>query len=153
MTLPALTPESEKKIGYLIDNYKRLGIYIRSLKTEGRVLYIQVEQKKFINDKILSAEELVDRAKDVFKNKLIAGTKLDISPIFSNAEELRSINADYVNKKLEQYHLKPSHLVKYLDLDKSTVSQLVNGEKDFTKPLRAAFYYFFKNYDLKKTAH
>lgn len=151
--LPTVSKEAEKKAIFLIDNYKRLGIYIKPVKLDGHTLYVQVEQKKYINDKVLSAAELIDRSKEVFKNKLADNIKLIVSPIFANQDELRSVNADYVNKRLKEYHLKDSHLVKYLDLDKSTISLLVEGKKTFTKPLRAAFYYFFKNYDLKQAVN
>ena len=153
MKLPTVTPEAEKRAIYLIDSAKRLGIYIRPVKFKDNVLYVQVEQKKFINDKVLSSAELIQRGKDPFKGKLAAGVTLIVSPIFNNADELRSVNADYVKKKLHQYNLKTSHLVKYLDLDKSTISHLVNGDKDFTGPMRAAFYYFFKNYDFKQAVN
>lgn len=145
--IPILAPIAaidKKKVQYLIDNYKRLGIYIRPIKYEDSTLYVQIEQKKFINDKILTASELIDRGKEVFKDKFFVDTKVIVSPIFDNTDELRGVNADYVKAKMRDLKLKPSHIYKALGLDKSTVSLLLSGERQFTNSMRAAFYYFFK---------
>lgn len=152
MKIPELAPlsyDGKKKAQYLIDNYKRLGIYIRPVKYEHNTLYVQAEQRKFINDKVLTAAELIERGREVFEGKFIVPTKVVVSPIFDNNDELRGVNADYVKGKMNELKLKPSHLYKALGLDKSTVSLLLSGERKFTKSMRAAFYYFFKYKSLR----
>lgn len=152
MKIPELAPlsyDGKKKAQYLIDSYKRLGIYIRPVKYEHNTLYVQAEQRKFINDKVLTAAELIERGREVFEGKFIVPTKVVVSPIFDNNDELRGVNADYVKGKMNELKLKPSHLYKALGLDKSTVSLLLSGERKFTKSMRAAFYYFFKYKSLR----
>lgn len=132
-----------------MDSYKRLGIYIRPVKYDNGILYVQAEQRKFINSKVLTASELIERGKEVFEGKFEAPTKVIVSPIFDNTDELMSVNADYVKGKMNDLKLKPRHIYKALGLDKSTVSLLLSGERKFTKSMRAAFYYFFKYRALK----
>lgn len=145
-----LSAQDRDKVEKLIAMNKRIGINIEPLSFEYNTLLVRVEQKKYLNDKILTDKELVTRAKEVFEGKLPDDVKVLVSPIFSNRDELGKINLKYIRTRMEELGLKQSHISKYLDIDKVSLSRILNEERELTKWQKAAFYYFFKHFNLKR---
>jgi hypothetical protein len=86
----------------------------------------------------------VNRAKGVFEDIISPDTKLHVRPVAFNRDELEKFSVNEANTKMEQLGLKPKDLVKLLDIDKSSLSLMLSGERDLTKPGRAMLYYLFK---------
>jgi hypothetical protein len=92
----------------------------------------------------LSAKELVERAKGVFEEILPENTRLHVRPVPFNKIELENFSASDAVSKMEKLGLQPKDLVKMLDIDKSSLSLMLKGERELSKLGRAMLYYFFK---------
>ena len=93
---------------------------------------------------IFSFKELVERAKGVFDGIIPPETKQHVRPIPHGKSELEKFSVNDANSKMEKLGLKPKDLVKLLDIDKSSLSLMLSGERELTKSGKAMLYYLFK---------
>lgn len=148
-----MSPDDEAKVTRMVSDYKRMGIYIDLVSFEHSILKLKAEQKRYLNDKVLNNEELIDRAKSLFVGKIPEGIEIHVSPVYVDRDELSQVDLYYIEAKMAELELKPSHLCRYLNIDKSAMSVLLSGGRELTKWHKAAFYYFFKQYSLRKAVN
>jgi len=147
-TLP-IAVEIKKDIVLLRDKLAAYtGIHVTIVDiTDGTITAI-VEQKELKNNYILNQTEIVSRARAVFDP--LAGKfkihfrALSFNPSFSD------VNADWINNCMNEFKLSRNDVLKQMGLDKSTLSVLLTGAKNLTRFQRAAFYYYFKTYELNR---
>jgi hypothetical protein len=96
------------------------------------------------SEKYLSAKELIERVKGVFEGIAPTDVKLHVRPVPFNKTELEKFSTAEAVQKMEKLGLQPKDLVKLLDIDKSSISLMLNGERELSKPGRAMLYYLFK---------
>jgi plasmid maintenance system antidote protein VapI len=136
MSLEKLTSDQRKSI----TGFQRMGIDIEILEDN----MVQISQKSLINGFILSQQQLIDRAREVFpdkKWKIIANVySLDV----------KDITIDWINQRMDEFGIKRNDLIKQLALDKASLSSLFSGERGLTKSMRAAFYFYFLTYELNR---
>ena len=141
-----LSSEQKQRLELSERNYKRFGrIYFQIISFENETLIVKVWQRENVAGKYLSTAELVDRARAVFSPIAPKGTTIHIRPIAFKRDELKSFTIADVENKMEQHGLRPKDLVKLLDIDKSSLSLMLGGERELTKCGKAMFYYLFKN--------
>ena len=141
-----LSSEHKQRLELSERNYKRFGrIYFQIISFENETLTVKVWQRENTAGKYLSTGELIDRARTVFSPVVAKGTRIHVRPIAFRRDELKSFTIADVENKMEQYGLQPKDLVKLLDIDKSSLSLMLNRERELTKPGKAMFYYLFKN--------
>ena len=62
-------------------------------------------------------------------------------------EKTKEVTAHWIKQQMETRKLKTKDLVAFLDIDKSTLSSILNENVSLTKWHKAAFYYFFKSFE------
>ena len=144
-----LTGEGKKLLEVSEVNYKRHArIRFHVVSYDDRELIVKAWQMENPSGKYLSASELVERAKGVFRDVVPAGTVIHVRPVPFKKDDLRNFTISDVEREMTELGLKPKDLVKLLDIDKSSMSIILNEGRIMTKPHRAMFYYLFKT--LKK---
>jgi hypothetical protein len=145
-----LTSEQKQRLELSERNYKRFGrIYFQVIACENGTLTVKVWQQENVAEKYLSTTELVNRARGVFGPVVPEGTVIHVRPIALKRDELKSFSVIDIEAKMRQYGLQPKDLVKLLDIDKSSLSLMLNGERELTKSGKAMFYYLFKNLEYR----
>ena len=140
-----ITEEKKKLLEVSETNYRRYArIKFHIVSYSDSELVVKVWQMDNPTGKYLTAAELVERTKGVFKDIVPQGTVLHIRPIPFRKNDLRNFTISDVEHEMSELGLKPKDLVKLLDIDKSSMSVILNEGRAMTKPHRAMFYYLFK---------
>jgi hypothetical protein len=143
--LPFLTTEQKKWLETSGLNYRRYArIYFQILSYSPDELCVKVWQMENPLNKYLPSKDLVERAKGVFAEILPSEVKLHVRPIAYKKDDLKNFSVQDVNSKMEELGLRAKDLVKLLDIDKSSLSLILKGERELTKPSKAMLYYLFK---------
>jgi len=131
------------KLEQSIQNYKRLGIEVKILDDHN----VLIKQRRIFNGIILNQDELHKRGREIFPDKTI-----NIIPsVFSiNVEE---ITEDWIRERMDAFGIKRGDLVKQMALDRSYLSLLFADQSNIrkiglSKPMKAAFFYYFLSYEL-----
>jgi hypothetical protein len=121
-----------------IKGYDRLGISIEPLQ-DGTV---KVTQSRLINGYILNQKQLIERGKEVYPDAKI------IPVVYSlNVDD---ITIDWIESKMLEFGIKRNDLIKQLAIDRSSLSLIMSGKRELSKPMRATFFYYFLTYELNK---
>lgn len=148
-----VTPEGKKLLETSEANYKRFArIRFQVVSFDGKELVVKVWQTENPAEKYLSAAELVVRTRDVFKGVVPESVAIQVRPIPFKKDDLRSFTIADVEREMDELGLRPKDLVKLLDIDKSSMSIILNEGRAMTKPHRAMFYYLFKSLRREKIA-
>jgi hypothetical protein len=134
---------------------KRLTTFSRMYRQNARIfmdivsfnenrLIVRVEQKETGGDRFLNRKELIERTREMFKDEIPSDWKLIVSSVDSNIEDIDSISPEWITRRMKNLGIKAKNICKSIGIDKSTVSSILNGDKELTKWHKAAFYYFFK---------
>ncbi|GHU96205.1 hypothetical protein FACS1894156_6990 [Bacteroidia bacterium] len=139
-----LPTEKVKRLENFARMYKFGGIVIEPISFVDNRLIVRAEQKDVESSKILSKSDLEERARDVFLGEIPEDWKLTISAVNYSRTDIENVTPMWINTTMSKYGIKPKHITTYTGIDKSTVSTLLNGEKELTKWHKTAFYYLFK---------
>ena len=121
-----------------ITGYDRLGISIEPLQ-DGTV---KVTQSRLINGYILNQKQLIERGKEVYPDAKI------IPVVYSlNVDD---ITIDWIESKMQEFGIKRNDLIKQLAIDRSSLSLILSGKRESSKPMRATFFYYFLTYELNR---
>ena len=136
-----LDAEKKKLVETSEQNYKRFaGIHFQVIAFDKGELVVKVWQNENTANKYLDMQGLIDRAKGVFKDVVPDDTKIHIHPIPFIQDDLKGYTIEGIEKDMEELGLKPKDLVELLDIDKSTISIILNKGRDMTKAQLAMFY-------------
>ncbi|MFS0490288.1 hypothetical protein [Leadbetterella byssophila] len=113
-----------------------LGIEIEEME-DGRV---RVSQKELKTARILNQKELVSIGKQHFPGKKI------VPSVFSLNTD--PITPEWITEKMQHYNIKPKDLIKQLGIERSVVKKIMRGEISLSKQTKAAFYFYFRNFEL-----
>lgn len=127
------------------------GIFISILEDSpaDKKIKFRVEQKKLINNWILSQHELVTRAKVLFTGVLPSDIRTLWSVITFNPN-LDEIDIDWIKSRMGKFGITNADIIKHLNLDKSTLSLFFSGERGLTKSQKTAFLYYFMVFEINK---
>lgn len=121
-----------------IMGYNRLGINIEPLE-DGTV---KVTQSRLINGYILNQKQLIERGKEIYPDAKI------IPVVYSlNVDD---ITIDWIESKMREFGIKRNDLIKQLAIDRSSLSLVLSGKRELSKPMRATFFYYFLTYELNR---
>ena len=145
-TLP-LKSEVLQRISKSISTYAAAGININIIDFDRSTVSVIISQSNLINGYILNNKELHDRAKEVFSG--IDEIKFKIIP------SVYSLNVDditihWIESKMAEFGINRKDLVKQLAIDKSSLSLILSGNRELSKPMRATFFYYFLTYELNR---
>lgn len=143
-----LTGEAKKRLNEFALQYKRFaGIVVEIVSFDDNRLIVRVEQKE-ADVKQLTKVELEQRIKEMFAGEIPVEWRLTISAVDFDRRDIDSVNVPWIMASMERHSLKAKHLSTYTGIDKSTLSILLNENRELTKWQKVAFYYFFKYYDV-----
>lgn len=124
------------------------GITTDVLEFDKNTVRLRVEQKELRNGFILNQAQLVARAATVLsplENKYkIHYVTLTYSPDFNE------INHSWINNRLEEFKVSRNDVLKQMAIDKSTISLMLSGDRPLTRFQKAAFYYYFLQYEINR---
>lgn len=148
-----LSSEAKKRLNEFARQYKAMArIYIDIVSFSDSRLIVRAEQKQLTNGKQLSKKELEKRIRDMFTGEIPSDWKLTISAVDCDRIDIDSVNAEWINTNMKRLNIKAKNIETYTGIDKSTLSILLNGNRDLTKWQKVAFYYFFKYRELSAFA-
>lgn len=121
-----------------IKGYNRLGVSIEPLE-DGTV---KVTQSRLINGYILNQKQLIERGKEVYPDAKIL-------PIVYSLN-VDNITIEWIESKMLEFGIKRNDLIKQLAIDRSSLSLILSGKRELSKPMRATFFYYFLTYELNR---
>jgi len=149
LELLPLSEEKKKRLKTFARMYRQNArIFIEVVSFGDNRLVVRIEQKELVNGKFLNKKELIDRTRDMFKGEIPDDWKLIVSPVDYNPQDIESISANWITRRMNDLGIKAKHICKSTGIDKSTISSMLAGEKELTKWHKTAFYYFFKYYEV-----
>jgi hypothetical protein len=123
--------------------YRRYArIYFKIVSFENDELIIKVWQTEKIDKNYLSGNDLIIRAKELFKGKIPDNVKLHVRPV--PFDVLANFTLADIKSEMEKLDLQQKDLVKLLNINKTTISLLLSDSRNMTKATKAMFYYLFK---------
>ena len=60
------------------------------------------------------------------------------------------ITIDWIESKMQEFGIKRNDLIKQLAIDRSSLSLILSGKRELSKPMRATFFYYFLTYELNR---
>jgi hypothetical protein len=136
----------KKRISSSISTYAASGIDVEVVEAENNNIKVKITQSKLLNGYILNQKELVERAKEIFKS---TDLKVKVIPVVFSLDVDR-INVQWIEGKMEEFGISRNDLVKQLAIDKSSLSLILSGNRELSKPMRATFFYYFLTYELNR---
>lgn len=103
-----------------------------------------VEQVRLTSGVLLNQKQLVDSGRTVYPEK-----EYIVSPHVYKLDT-EEINPEWVRNRMEEFGLKRGDLIRQLDIDASSLSQILTGKRGMTKAVKALFFYYFNTYRLTK---
>jgi hypothetical protein len=136
-----------KRINNSISTYAAAGINVEVVAFDGLTALVVIGQSNLINGYILNNKELHDRAKEIFSGIDVIKFKITPSVFSLNVDD---ITTQWIESKMEEFGVNRKDLVKQLAIDKSSLSLILSGHRELSKPMRATFFYYFLTYELNR---
>lgn len=121
-----------------ISGYGQMGVIIEPLE-DGTV---RVTQSRLINGYILNQKQLIERGKETYPDAKI------IPVVYSL--DVNDITLEWIESKMIEFGIKRNDLIKQLAIDRSSLSLVLSGKRELSKPMRATFFYYFLTYELNR---
>lgn len=121
-----------------ISGYGQMGVTIEPLE-DGTV---RVTQSRLINGYILNQKQLIKRGKEAYPDAKI------IPVVYSL--DVNDITLEWIESKMIEFGIKRNDLIKQLAIDRSSLSLVLSGKRELSKPMRATFFYYFLTYELNR---
>lgn len=149
--LPFLDKEQKELLETSAKNYKRFArVYFQILEFSNNAVVVKVWQLDNPAGHYLTSKELIERTKEVFGDGILpTGVSLHVRPIAYESDELKTFTVEKIDEKMRLLGLKPKDLVKLLDIDKSTLSQILTKNRELSRASKAMFFYLFKSLEMQ----
>jgi len=135
-----------KKLSQSISNYGRMGIVIEILEMDDKEARVKVVQKHSPNGYFLNQKQLVERVKEVFEH---TGLKTKVYPVVYKID-VNEVTPEWIKSKMDEFGIKRKDIIRQLDLDISSLSLMLKGQRKMNKMVRSAFYYYFLTYQINR---
>lgn len=143
-----LSGEAKKRLNEFALQYKKFAsIVVEIVSFSDNRLIVRVEQKE-VGEKQLTKAELEKRVKDMFAGEIPSEWKLTVSAVDFDRIDIDAVSVEWITSNMERLNIKAKNLSTYTGIDKSTLSILLNENRELTKWQKVAFYYFFKYQEL-----
>jgi len=145
--LPFLTNEQRDLVETSGANYKRFArVYFQVLEFENDAAVVKVWQLDNPAKRYLTSKELIERTKEVFNGDVLpSNVKLHVRPVPFAKDDLKTFTVEKIEAEMNELGLKPKDVARMLDIDKSTLSLILNKNREMTRASRAMFFYLFKS--------
>ena len=121
-----------------INGYKQMGVDIEPLE-DGTV---KVTQSSLINGYILNQKQLIERGKEIYPDAKIIPVVYSLN--------VDGITLEWIETRMKEFGIKRNDLIKQLAIDSSSLSLVLSGKRELSKPMRATFFYYFLTYELNR---
>jgi hypothetical protein len=121
-----------------LNHLRMVGIEIDFLDDQ----HLRITQKRLFNGFILTKNELVERAKNIFPDYMVKPVRYSL--------DVSVIDIIYIKSKMKEIGLNVNDLAAQTAIDKSSLSLLLSGERKMNKSVKALFFYYFLTYELNK---
>lgn len=142
-------PVSEKistALSNSLNNYAASGVDVVITSFVNNIATVIIKQSKLINGYILNQKQLVERCKDIFSPHGI--DTIIVPAVFTL--DVGTIDIKWIENRMLEFGIKRNDLVKQLAIDKSSLSLILSGKRELSKPMRATFFYYFMTYELNR---
>lgn len=144
-----IPPDAKKRLAEFATQYRKMArIYIEIVSFDSNRIIVRAEQKEAVNDSILTKKELMERVREMFAGEIPEDWKLTVSAVNFDRKDIAAVNGEWIENNMKRLGLKPKDIASRMCLDKSTMSLILSGERNLSRLGRAAFYYFFKYYEM-----
>ncbi|MBL6668910.1 MAG: hypothetical protein ISP72_02190 [Flavobacteriaceae bacterium] len=140
------TQQITKQLTHSIINYGRMGIIMEILEIDDKEAKVKVVQKHSPNGYFLNQNQLVERVKGVFEH---TGLKTKVYPVVYKID-VSVVTPEWITLKMNEFGINRKDIIRQLDLDISSLSLMLNGERKMNKLVRSAFFYYFLTYELNR---
>ena len=123
---------------FAVNHLRMVGIEIDFLDNQ----HLRITQKRLFNGFILTKNELVERAKNIFPDYMVKPVRYSL--------DVSVIDIIYIKSKMKEIGLNVNDLAAQTAIDKSSLSLLLSGERKMNKSVKALFFYYFLTYELNK---
>lgn len=141
-----LSESISKVLARSISNYAANGIEIQITSFVDNIATVIIKQSSLKNGYILNQKQLVERCKEVFS---VHGINTIVVPVVFTLD-VSSIDINWIENRMLEFGIKRNDLVKQLAIDKSSLSLVLSGKRELSKPMRATFFYYFMTYELNR---
>lgn len=141
-----ISEEMKTSLSKSFSNYASTGIEIEIVSIEENRVTAIIKQSRLINGFILNQKQLVERCKGVFEN---TGLGVIVVPVVF-VLKVSTINILWIENKMVEFGIKRNDLIKQLAIDKSSLSLVLSGKRELSKPMKATFFYYFLTYELNR---
>ena len=141
-----LSESISKVLARSISNYAANGIEIQITSFVDNIATVIIKQSSLKNGYILNQKQLVERCKEVFS---VHGINTIVVPVVFTLD-VSSIDIKWIESRMLEFGIKRNDLVKQLAIDKSSLSLVLSGKRELSKPMRATFFYYFMTYELNR---
>lgn len=121
-----------------IAGYNSLGISIEPLQ-DGTV---KVTQSRLFNGYILNQKQLIERGRELYPEAKIVPVVYSLN--------VNEITIEWIENRMQEFGIKRNDLIKQLAIDRSSLSLILSGKRELSKPMRATFFYYFLTYELNR---
>ncbi|WP_286755492.1 hypothetical protein [Roseivirga sp. UBA838] len=149
--LPHLPAEGVAKLEAAVQQYSRHAsisfkvLTIVGVETNEPAATIRVTQERNARGKYLTADELRDRAKDLFA-ELLPGWTIHTRPIIYTPSPAEAVTVEWIEKQIKKHQINLKILSQELGVNYKSLSKLLNGYdgRQLTEFQKAAFYFYFE---------
>lgn len=124
-----------------------LGIAINVKEFDGSILTLSVEQFAKKGLVMLTQKQLHERAKELFDSFEYHQKPVIRYHCITYNPDMSVVTPMYIVNKMKDIGLKQADVSKQLNIDKSTISLFLSGEKPLTKIHKSLFYFYFEYYE------
>lgn len=103
---------------------------------------VKVTQARLINGYILNQKQLIERGKELYPDAKIIPVAYSLN--------VDDITIEWIESKMQEFGIKRNDLIKQLAIDRSSLSLIMSGKRELSKPMRATFFYYFLTYELNR---
>lgn len=117
-------------------------ITFKVLKANKDEVIVEVRQGRNALDEYLSSKELTVRAKELFE-RFFPGHDIHTRPKPYHSPPPDDVTPEWIQERMRRHQVSLKKLQKVTGIDKSSLSNWVNGNRPMSQPVKAMFYFFF----------
>jgi hypothetical protein len=99
------------------------------------------------NSFVLNQSQLTKRAKDILNKHFNSSFKIHYVAL-TYSPDISIIDNEWIKEKKAKYKISNNDIIKHLNIDKSTLSLFLSGNRGLTKSQKSAFLFYFLQYEI-----
>lgn len=142
-----LSKEESNELEQGAHQYERhVNITFKILEANSKQLIVEVRQERNSLGEYLSSKELTVRAKELFE-RFFPDQDIHTRPKPYHEPPPDQVTPKWIRDRMNRDKVSLKKLEKITGIDKSNLSNWVNGNRPMSQPVKAMFYFFFEGSD------